>query len=151
MAGVESERDGGAVGVTEAAGRGEDDELLSEKLDRVPAHAGVLGHAEVVAARAVYQEVLGEGERSAWAARVGEDLGRAAAQDVLGGELSGVVLRVDAGVVVIGRSVVYRVSSGEYICGVDSGQIWRELLTKLVCGYRIRQIRFRVPDMEAVT
>ena len=97
VAGVQSERDGGAVGVSEAARSREDDELLPEKLDRVPAHASILCHAEVVAARAVDEEVLGEGERTTWAARVGEDLGRAAAQDVLGGKFAGVVFGADTG------------------------------------------------------
>ena len=97
VAGVESERDRRAVGVAKAAGRGEYDELLSEKLDRVPAHAGVLSHAEVVAAGAVDQEVLGEGERSTWPGRVCENPGVAAAQDVLGGEFAGIVFGADAG------------------------------------------------------
>ena len=97
MAGVESERDGGAIRVTQSAGGREYDELLSEKLDRIPAHAGVLGHAEVVAAGAVDEEVLGEGERPSGAACVGEYLRSAAAQDVLGGEFAGVVFGGDAG------------------------------------------------------
>ena len=62
VSGVKAEGDGGAVFFAESAGGCEDDELLSHEFGRVPTHSGVLGHAEVVAAGAVCEEVGGEWE-----------------------------------------------------------------------------------------
>ena len=60
VAGVIAERDGRAVGVADAAGRAEDQELAAAQFGRLPAHADVLRPAEQVAARRFAQHLLGQ-------------------------------------------------------------------------------------------
>ena len=60
MPGVEAEGDRRAVFLSQPTCGCEDDELLAHKFGGIPAHTGVLGHAEVVAAGAVGQEIGSE-------------------------------------------------------------------------------------------
>ena len=60
--GVVPERDRLPVGGAQAALRAEDEELPASGLRGLPPHAGVLAQAEEVAARAVAQQVLGQGQ-----------------------------------------------------------------------------------------
>ena len=62
MAGVIAECDGLPVRRPQAALGAKDEELLAPELSGLPAHAGILRHAEQVAARAVAKLVLGDGE-----------------------------------------------------------------------------------------
>ena len=60
VAGVIPERDGPAVGGADAALGAEHQELRPAQLARVPAHAGVLGQPEDVAARPLDQHLRGQ-------------------------------------------------------------------------------------------
>ena len=86
--GVVAEGDRLSVGGAQPALRAEDEELLATGLRGLPAHAGVLAQAEEVAARAVAQQVLGQGQapRGAGGARLDRvDLRGARVEDVADG------------------------------------------------------------------
>jgi len=59
---VVPERDRAPVGCADAALRAEDQELRAAQPPRLPAHAGVLGEAEEIAARTVNKERARTGE-----------------------------------------------------------------------------------------
>jgi hypothetical protein len=58
----DQERDGCAVGVAQSAHRAEDEHVRPRDLVRVPAHAGVLGHAEQMSARLVEEHGCCQGQ-----------------------------------------------------------------------------------------
>ena len=77
MAGVEAERDGGAVGGAQAAVGAEDEDFGAEECVRFPAHAGVLGQAEEIAGGRGEEHLGGDGESAGGAGRVGGDAAEA--------------------------------------------------------------------------
>ena len=90
VSGVETEGYRGAVFFSESAGGCEDDELLTHQFGGIPPHTGVLGHAEVVTAGAVREEIGREWQDTCGPVRAGADLSEfgwlIGAEDVLGSE-----------------------------------------------------------------